>query len=188
MDITIKGKNCDVSDDLELYTERKLAKLTKLNRRLQDITVTYIENSSKKRDRSNRIEVVANVPGQSLRAEEEKETFYIALDGALDKLRRQLKKLKTKRMERNRSGVSVAEAEVSIPGTAPQEEMVELTGPTVFVERFSKKPISTPEAILQLKLNDRQFMLFVNEQGQVNCVYKRKDGGFGLLVAEDEVV
>lgn len=186
MDIAIKGKNCEVADDLILYTERKLGKLAKLSHRIQAVTVTYIENSSKKRDRASRIEIVLMLPGQSIRAEEEKETSYLALDGALDKLRRQLKKVKTKRIERSRTGTD-AEAFIGFEGPE-NAEPVELVGPTVFVERFNLKPISTTEAIMELKLSGRKFILFVNESNSVNCVYLRNGGSYGLIVPEDEVV
>ena len=185
MDITIKGKNCEVADDLVLYTERKLGKLAKISRRITDVTVTYIENSSKKRSQASRVEIVLNFPGQSIRAEDDKESSYLALDSALDKLRRQLKKVKTKRMDRGRGGPvdTLAAFEESEPGIA-----VELSGPTVYVERFPMKPISTPEAIMELKLSGRKFMLFVNEANSVNCVYMRSDGSYGLIVPEDEVI
>jgi putative sigma-54 modulation protein len=185
LDFTIKGKNCEVSDDLILYTERKLSKLAKLSHRIQSVTVTYIENSSKKRDQASRIEVVLAMPGQSIRAEDEKETAYLALDSALDKLRRQLKKFKTKRLERPRTPGE--EAVFSFEG-AEHPETVELAGPTVFVERYNKKPISTTEAIMELKLSSRKFMLFVNESNSVSCVYLRGDGSYGLVVPEDEII
>jgi putative sigma-54 modulation protein len=186
MDITIKGKNCEVADDLILYTERKLSKLAKLSHRIQSVTVTYIENSSKKRNQSSRVEIVLAFPGQSIRAEDENETAYLALDSALDKLRRQLKKVKTKRLERTRT-TAVAEPPAGFEAAEPGEA-VELSGPTVFVERFNKKPISTTEAIMELKLSSRKFMLFVNEANSVNCVYLRSDGSYGLVVPEDEII
>jgi putative sigma-54 modulation protein len=186
VDITIKGKNCEVADDLILYTERKLSKLVKLSHRIQSVTVTYTENSSKKRDKSSRIEVVLNLPGQSIRAEDEKETAYLALDGALEKVRRQIKKVKTKRLERIRTS---GDTEVFTGyESAEGAEAVELTGPTVFVERFSLKPISTTEAIMELKLSGRKFMLFVNESNSVNCVYIRNGGSYGVIVPENEAV
>ncbi len=186
MDITIKGKNCEVADDLILYTERKLGKLAKISHRIQSVTVTYIENSSKKRNQSSRVEIVLEFPGQNIRAEDERETAYLALDSALDKLRRQLKKVKTKRMERIR-GVGVAEPVRSFE-EAELGVAVELAGPTVYVERFALKPITTTEAIMELKLSGRKFMLFVNEAHSVNCVYMRSDGAYGLIVPEDEVI
>ncbi len=186
LEVIIKGKNTDVSADLEAYAERKLSKLTKLSDRLQSATVNFTKNASKKRDKSFRVEVVVHAPGQVLRSEEDESSFFVAIDAVADKLRRQLKKLKSKRVDKPREKASKAEAARKRTRPAPLLEPSDPT-PIVYVERFPVKPISTAEAIMQLEATGGELLLFVNDQSVVNCVRKRADGGFSLLVPEDEV-
>ena len=183
MEITIKGKNLEVPDELELYTQRKLTKLTKYSPRLLAAAVNFTEGASKKRERSHRVEVVLNVPGQRLRSEEEKESFYIAVDSAVDKLKRQLKKMKTKRVDKAREKPGITEV---ISAQAEQTEKPSAAGPMIFIESFSVKPMTTTEAVLQLQMSDRDFMLFVNDQSVINGLYKREKDNYLLLVPEGQ--
>jgi putative sigma-54 modulation protein len=190
LEIKIKGKNIDVSDDLTLYTERKLGKLTKYLKRLQSATATFTERASKNLAKSHRVEVVLRAPGQTLRSEEESESFYIAIDATVDKLRRQLRKLKTKRVDKSRERPvkSKRPAKKQKPAGQPAVVATLTVGePVVLVERFPVKPMTMREAIMQLDLEGRSFMPFVNEQSVVNCVYRRADGEYGLLIPEGEL-
>ena len=179
MDIQIKGKNLEVPDDLHEYTERKVAKLTKLAKRMNLVDVEFTEIASKKRSKSRRVEVVAHVPGLTMRSEEENQTFFIALDSAIDKLKRQLKKLKTKRLDKTREHPGIAK----VVNSGLQEEDRSETR-NVIIKRFTLKPMSVDEAIMQLDLSGYDFFLFVSHDDSINCVYKRSDGGIGLLVPE----
>lgn len=183
MKITVKGKNSSVTDELIKYAERKIGKLEKYSQRIQSATVTFTENASKKRSKAFGVEMALQSPGQTLRSEESKDSFRTALDSAIVKLEEQLRRVKTKRIDKTRD--RVIEAVAAVEPAAYEEEVV---GPVVYVERFPAKPLSTTEAIASLELAGREFYLFVNESATVNCVYKRRDGGYGLLVPEDEVL
>jgi putative sigma-54 modulation protein len=185
LEVIVKGKNIEIANDLELYTSRKLAKLTKLSQRLQTAKVTFTQNASKKRDKSYRVEVAIKAPGQSVRAVEDEGSFYSAVDSVLDKLRRQLKKLKTKRTEKPRGKASKAEA----ANAQPVPDVIEELGiepPKIAIQEFPIKPMSTAEAIMQLEVTGGNLLLFVNEQSVVNCLRKRPKGGYTLLVPEEE--
>jgi len=183
MDITIKGKNVDLSDELVEYAKQKVGRLEKIWQRVQSATVNFTEGASKKRSKSFRAEVVLRAPGQTLRSEEEKESFRTALDSALAKLEEQLRRTKTKRIDKSRDRSVTAPALVVEPPAAEPQ----FVGPVVYVDRFNLKPLSAAEAISALQIEPRDFMVFVNESGVVNCIYRRKDGNFGLLVPEDEL-
>jgi putative sigma-54 modulation protein len=184
MKITIKGKNSGVTDELIKYAERKIGKLEKYSQRIQSATVTFIEGASKKRSKSFGVEVALATPGATLRSQEEKDSFRTALDSVVEKLEEQVRRLKTKRIDKTRER-SAEEAVVAVEPAVYEEEVL---GPVVYVERFPAKPLSAAEAIANLELAGREFYLFVNESATVNCVYKRRDGGYGLLVPEDEVL
>jgi putative sigma-54 modulation protein len=183
MKITVKGKNSSVTDEDIKYAERKIGKLEKISQRIQSATVTFTEHASKKRSKSFGVEVSLLALGQTLRGEEQKDSFRTALDSVVEKLEVQLRRVKTKRMDKTRDR---AAEEVAPVEPAVYEE--EVPGPVVYVERFPAKPLATAEAIASLELAGREFFLFVNESATVNCVYKRRDGGYGLLVPEDEVL
>ena len=181
MQININTKNAEVSDDLERYTERKLDKLTKLSQRLQSATVIFTQGVSKKRSKSFRVEVALHAPGQTLRGQEEKESFQSALDATLEKLEEQLRRTKTKRLDKTRDRQQEA---VTVVETVDEEEH---TGPVIYIERFEVRPLSLAEAIAKLDLHGRDFLVFTTDNAAINCIYKRKDGGYGLLVPEDEI-
>ncbi|MCB1185583.1 ribosome-associated translation inhibitor RaiA [bacterium] len=193
MEITTKARNAEINDDLELYANRKIEKLSKYNNRLQNATIVFEDGASKDNTRSRRVEVLVTVPGQTLISEDEGESFYIAIDGATDKMKRQLRKLKTKRIQKHRDveKFSVAESEVA---AADEHDIVlddnheeTSSGKRIVVRTFPLKPISTNEAARMLESNGHSFLVFINEQGSANCLYKREDGHYGLLAPENTV-
>jgi len=185
MEVIVKGKNIEVASDLEQYTLRKLSKLTKLSQRLQSAKATFTQNASKNRNKSYRVEVAIKGPGQTLRAEEDDGSFYSAVDSVLDKLRRQLKKLKSKRVDKSRGKTAAAEAEPEAVEPVVVEEL-DIQAPQITIRQFPIKPMSTAEAIMQLEVTGGNLLLFVNDQLVVNCLRKRPKGGYVLFVPEEE--
>jgi putative sigma-54 modulation protein len=188
LEIIIKGKNSEVPKDLKAYAETKLAKLTKLMRRLQSARITFTKNASKKRDRAYRVEAVLTGPGQTMRAVVDEASFYIAVDSAVDKLRRQLKKRKSKREDKQREKALRKSAVVSELPPVVAEEPEEASAPTVQIMNYSVRPMTTTEAILQLEVSGGEMLLFVDEHNVVQCLCKRLEGGYTLLVPEGESV
>ncbi len=188
MEIIIKGKNSEVPKDLKAYAETKLAKLNKLMRRLQSVRITFTKNASKKRDRAYRVETVLTGPGQPMRAVVDEASFYIAVDSAADKLRRQLKKRKSKREDKQREKALRKSGAISELPPVVTEEPEEASAPTVHIMKYSTRPMTTTEAIMQLEVSGGEMMLFVDEHNAVQCIRKRSEGGYTLLVPESESV
>jgi putative sigma-54 modulation protein len=180
----VKGKNSDVSDELKLYVAEKLTKLTRYGGRLQAATATFTERASKKRDKAFKVEVVLHAPGQSMRCVDEGSSFQAALDMAVDALREQLKKQKAKRIDKNRETSDIAQVITAEAEPKPAKK----SRRKIEVRKFTLKPMSLDEAIMQLDLYDRDFYLFYNEQKHINCVFKRSDGGYGLMVPETDII
>jgi putative sigma-54 modulation protein len=180
----VKGKNSDVSNELKEKVALKLAKLTRYGGRLESAVVTLTEHASKKPDKSFKVEVVLHGPGQVLRNVDTGASFITALDSAVDELREQLKKLKTKRIDKHRDSTDIAQVLTAEAQPAPEKKPRR----DMLVKKFNVKPMGLDEAILQLDANKRGFYLFVTEQKLVNCVFKRSDGGYGLLVPETEII
>jgi putative sigma-54 modulation protein len=180
----VKGKGTEISAQIKEYADLKLSKLTRYGAKLQSASVTFTERASKKRDKAFRVEVVLHGPGQMLRNVEESSSFQSALDVAIDELREQLKKQKSKRIAKSRVPADIAQVVKAEAEPAPEKpRKYELE-----VKKFTLKPMSLDEAIMQLDLYKHGFYLFVNEQKRINCVFKRSDGGYGLLVPETEII
>ena len=125
-----------------------------------------------------RVEITIRAGGMVFRAEEADKTFANAIDAATEALERQIRKNKTRLQKRLKSG-----AFDTFDGEAySDEEEVELD---VRTKTFSFKPMSVEEAILQMNMLGHDFFVFKDAETLETCVvYKRKRGGYGLIVPE----
>lgn len=181
MDLIIKGKNLDITDSLRDYAEKKLGRVARdVEAEIVDIQLelSVIKNPSVAENQIAEITVHAN--GAVIRAEERNGNMYAAIDLVADKLERQLRKYH-ERLRRGRHGqktaVAVAEAPVeALPET--EEGAVRIVRSKV----HSVKPLLPEEAAHQMELLGHSFFVFLNqESSQVNVIYRRKDGSFGLI-------
>lgn len=176
MKIKITGKNMDITDALKDITFKKLGKLDKY---FQEDVETNVTLSVEKNRQI--IEVTVNLPGTILRAEEYSDDMYTSIDEAVDVLERQIRKHKTKLQKRYQDNKTIRFENIK---PIPQENREE--GPKIVkMKRFAMKPMSIEEAILQMELLRHNFFMFMNgETDEVNVVYKRKDGNYGLIEPE----
>jgi putative sigma-54 modulation protein len=186
--IHIRGKNASLDEGLQEYAEAELQKLNKYSLgELISASVSFTGKASRNPERANRAEVVAFGPGHSYHSEENGESFEAALDCALDKLKQQLKKAKDKRADpRHQPSLASIANDASAAAYAP-EPSANGNGPQLLVEKFTIKPMGIREAVLQLEKARRDFFVFINDQQQIQAVYKRSDGNIGLLVPENEL-
>jgi putative sigma-54 modulation protein len=176
MNIKITGKNFDVTDALKERVNKKLGKLEKFFKPGTEAQVTM----SMQRSRYI-IEVTIITGGITLRAEVTEDDMYACIDKARDILERQIRKNKTRLAKRLYEGV--LEQPDAFRKTIDVEEETEFR--VVRTKRFAVKPMPVEEAILQMNLLGHEFFVFSNaETNQVNVVYKRKDGNYGLIEPE----
>ena len=125
-----------------------------------------------------KVEMTMPYMGHILRTEnQEREISLPALDKGIDVLERQMKKLRTRLARDLRKKPPVADAAAD----ADEEEIA-----VVRVKRYASKPMSVEEAILQMNLLGHQFFMFRNtENEEINVVYRRKDGNYGLLEPDE---
>ncbi len=171
MRITTSGKNMEVTDALKDTIERKLSKLDKFFHKDTEIQVTLSVEKSR-----HIIEVTIPFNGILIRAEESTKDMYTSIDKALDKLERQINKHKTK-LEKRYRGSKMLFDNVHTDGKEKSD------GPRVVrTKRFPMKPMPVEEAILQMELLGHNFFMFSNgDTDEVNVIYKRKDGNYGLI-------
>ena len=143
------------------------------------ITVRVTEQKS-----TFKVEMTMPYLGHTLRTEnQEREISLPALDKGIDILERQMKKLRT-RLGRDLRKKPVAQEEPA--EAAPEVEAVEETEEKVIrVKRYAAKPMTVEDAILEMDLLGHSFYMFNNqESGMIATVYRRKDGGCGLIELE----
>ena len=163
-----------VRESLRLAVEKKLAKFDKFFGAETEATVVC-----KTRKGVKIIEITVNYGGTTFRSEEESDTFITALDRAIEGLERQIRKNKT-RLERTvRRGAFIITEE-------DDDEFAEEGEFEIRVKTFPVKPMATEEAILQMNLIGHDFYVFRDaDSGEVLVVYKRREGGYGLIVPEE---
>ncbi len=178
MQLTTKGKNFEVSDRLKAYGERKVSKLDKYFNHIISADIEFTDEAGGKKQNARKVEVTLNAAGNMLRAEETGSSFYAAVDSVAEKLERQLRKFKTRIIDSRRSEGN--EPAFSAPVS---EETTE--SPIVRVKKFTVKPMSPEEAVLQMDLSGHDFYIFRNSNNDsINVVYRRRSSGYGLLVPD----
>lgn len=176
MKIIITGRKCTPRDSFKEHAEKKLQKVERFFDDSAEAKVTATVEKS-----CQIVEVTVATRGMIFRSEERAQNMNEALDKCVDSLIRQIRKNKTRLEKRLRAG----SLDSVIIASEPEEE--ELDFNVVRTKHVSVKPQSVDEAILQMNLLDHQFYLFRNaETDAVNVVYKRQDGGYGVIVPEAE--
>ena len=145
----------------------------------EDATVITVRITEQKS--TYKVEMTMPYMGHTLRTEnQEREISLPALDKGIDVLERQMKKLRT------RLGRDLRKKPVAAPADVPVEEPEEEEESVVRVKRYAAKPMSVEDAILEMNLLGHSFYMFNNiETGRVATVYRRKDGGCGLIELDD---
>lgn len=169
MKVQVRGRNVEVTPPLKDYVEKRLGKLEKYLDNLGDAQVTLTVEKD-----AHRIEVTIPINGMILRGEEATGDMYASTDMVVEKLEKQIERYKGRLIKR--AGKGVVEGK-NLP--AGDED----NGPRVVrTKRFAIKPMAIDEALLQMNLLGHSFFVFSNaETDQVNVVYRRKDGNFGLI-------
>ena len=177
MQLQVKGKNLEMSDAIRSYAEEKLRKL---ERHLADPTMVELELSLEKNPSiaDNHVaEATIWTKGPVLRAKEASTDMRASIDLLADKLERQVIRYREKRQRGHRNGHGPA-PEAGVPRVTDEEG-----GPMIVkTKQFALKPMTPEEAVLQLELVGHDFFVFRNaDSEQINVVYRRRDGGYGLI-------
>lgn len=181
MEVTFTGKRFEVTDALKRYTQKKLEKYDKQLRR---ITSVHVVQSTERN--WHKVDVTVAADGTVFRGEGKSDNMYNSVDIAVAKLETQIKHRKGKLIDRAHGRTPEgrpAEPEIEAEGL-PATEEIEDTAPAreVRIKRVQLTPMSVDEAIDEMELMEQQFFVFANaETGQVNVVYRRNQGGYGLI-------
>jgi putative sigma-54 modulation protein len=168
------GRKCSPRESFKEHAEKKLAKVERFfGEDTEAKVIASVEKSSQT------VEITIVNQGMIFRAQERAENMNEALDKCVDSLIRQIRKNKTKIEKKLRNG-SIDDLLPPAEISEPEEDL-----DVVRIKTVSLKPQSEEEAILQMNLLDHEFYVFLNDaSNSVNVVYKRSDGGYGLIKPE----
>ena len=175
MNIKVTGKNIEITDSIREYIEKRVERLEKFEGKNTEINVVC----SVEREEQI-VEVQINHDGEFMRVEEKNQDLYASVDLAMDRAERQLRKDKEKKLDKTRD----ASLKDKILGMFKGDD-VENKGQITKNKNYEIKPISVEDAKLKLDEKKDMFMPFVNvETNEVNVIYQRGDGTYGLVVPE----
>ncbi len=173
MEILIRGTKLEITDSMKGYVKEKLSKLDKylVDQKAKANVLVKVHNYLQK------IEVTIPLKTLILRAEEEQQDFYAAVDLVINKLERQIRKNKAKLQKRDKMSTK----EFNIDDIIPIEEDERI----VKRKKIDVKPMNSDEAVLQMELLGHDFYVYKDSDTNNICVlYKRKDGGYGVIEGE----
>ena len=175
MKFIISGKNIDVTPGLRTAVEDKLGKLEKYFTAETEVHVTLgVEKDRQK------IEVTIPVKGNIIRSEQTSNDMYVSIDLVEEVIERQLRKYRKKIIDRHQEG-GTFQWEFMNDEIDPDDGEIQI----VRTKRFGMKPMFPEDACVQMELLGHNFYVFQNaETDEVNVVYKRKDGTYGLIEPE----
>ena len=172
MKFNIHGKKLEVTDSIKNYIEEKIGRLDKYFENPNDITATVL---IKLRGNDQVVEVTINANKFILRGEEANKDLYASIDKVSDKIERQIRKNKTRMSKK-------VKKEFTRDFVLDFEEKEENNNVIVKRKVIEDKPMDEEEAILQMELLGHEFFAFRNvDTKEVNILYKRKDGDYGIL-------
>jgi len=180
MQLTLTGKNLEITDSLRKYVEKKIGRLDRYLPNIQDARVELeVENTRAAKD-SQIAQVTVRTKQGLMRAEEASADMFASIDAVFDKMQRQVDRFKGKRWSKRAGGETAAQAPVT-----PAEEEAEERPTISRVKRFAMTPMDEEEAVQQMELLGHDFYVFFNvNQGQINVIYRRRTGEYGLIQPE----
>lgn len=204
--VTITGRNVEVPEHFQERVNSKLAKIEKLDPSLTFFHVELQHEPNPRREaQANRIQITATGKGHLARAEAKEDSFYAALESAVGKMERSLRKVKVRReisMGGHRAPKSTgqiaaefaaeaeqARAQQEQPEVDPYAVEEQLPGQVVRIKEHPATPMSVDDALSEMELVGHDFYLFINsETNRPSVVYRRHAYDYGLitLVPEEE--
>ena len=175
MKFIISGKNITVSPGLKTAVEDKLGKLERYFTPDTEVIVTLSVEKERQK-----IEVTIPMKGNIIRSEQVSNDMYVSIDLVEEVIERQLRKYKNKLVAKNQEGNNFSKTLFETEESIEDDEVK-----IVRTKRFGIKPMYPEDACVQMELLGHNFFVFFNaENEEVNVVYKRKDGSFGLIEPE----
>ena len=174
MNYIISGKNIEVTDGLRAAVQDKLGRLEKYFAADTDTQVTFSVEKERQK-----IEVTIPMKGHIIRAEQVSDDMYVSIDLVVDLIDRQVTKHRKKLIDKEQNAAYLNDSFVD--EDVEDDDDIKI----VRTKKFAVKPMYPEDACIQMDLLGHSFYVFRNaETDEVNVVYKRKGGAYGLIEPE----
>jgi len=184
MQLKIQGRNIELTEAIREYVERKIEKaVAPFDQLTQRVEVNLSVGQNPRVANNQTTEVTIHANGTVIRAEEASVSLYASIDLVADKIQRQLRKYKERNLKRPTPKTAVA-----VMASAPMDQpnghrQAQLPKEVVRAKYFAMPPLTMEEALEQLSLVDHDFFVFRDkESGQINVLYERNHGGYGVII------
>ena len=175
MKFIIVGRNIEVTPGLRAAVEEKIGKLDKYFNPDTEVHVTLSVEKERQK-----IEVTIPVKGSIIRSEQVSNDMYVSIDLVEEVIERQIRRYRKKLIDKKQAALSFSQAFID-EEEDEQEDDIRI----VKTKKFAIKPTIPEEACLQMEMLGHNFYVFLNsDTDQVNVVYKRKNGTYGLIEPE----
>ena len=186
MSITVTGRKTTVTASLKDYVDEKIGRaLEVFESAAMDAEVVLRTAHNPSNPKSNTCEVTVYAKGAVVRVSESEDDMYAAIDAAADKVARQLRKYKTKVVDRRGGRGTIkkmAVEEIDAIELPPVEEVDEDEDLLVRVKEVEMEPMTEEHALVQIDLLGHDFYVYFDKDShQVQVVYRRTNGGYGII-------
>lgn len=186
MSITVTGRKTSVTPALKDYVDEKIGRaLEVFEAAAMDAEVVLRAEKNPANPKSAICEVTVRAKGAVIRVAEADEDMYAAIDAASDKVTRQLRKYKTKVVDRRGGRTSIKNAPVeAAPAAIPLEDIAEVDEDDLLVrtKEVAMEPMTEEHALVQTDLLGHDFYVYFDQDThQIQVIYHRKNGGYGII-------
>ena len=180
MTVRVHGRNMQVPEDVRTLAEDRVRHAGRIFDDGGHVDVEFSVMRNPRIDEKNTVEITTNVAGHIVMIEAQGQDERSALDTAADRYERQLRRLKERLIQRNRS------ANKDLQAASDQSDVTsDPSGGIVRTKRFAMKPMTAEEAALQMEMLGHDFFVFLDAESNRHCVvYHRRDGNVGLIEPE----
>ncbi|MBW4454905.1 MAG: ribosome-associated translation inhibitor RaiA [Nostoc indistinguendum CM1-VF10] len=183
MKLVIHGKNIEITDAIREYVHQKIEKAVSHFQSITnevDVHLSVARNPRINTRQAAEVTIYAN--GNVIRAEESSENLYASIDLVADKIARQLRKYKERRQDQKTQAQPTEVVAESVVTDLIGDRTPELPNEVVRTKYFSMPLMTLAEALEQLQLVGHDFYMFRNsETGEINVIYERNHGGYGVI-------
>jgi putative sigma-54 modulation protein len=185
MELEVKGRNITLTEALERYAAEKVERIAKFFDDGKSVSRAEVELIHERNPSISEPEVADTtlfINGTVLKAREASRDMYASIDLMVDKLERQVRRYRGRQLDRWHGQRERHLQEEEPQPVMVEEESEEIETRIVRTKQFQMKPMSPEEAALQMELLDHSFFVFTSaDTGEVNVVYRRRDGNYGLI-------
>ena len=180
MNIVVRGRNLEITPRLQEYVDTKVGKLDRFLPTIDEARMELSMEQTQSAQHSQVAQLTVRSRGRILRAEERHQDIFAAIDAVSDKMQRQVSRYKDRLQSRGQPRSQHEAEDMSMNGVISKSE--EPIGHIVRTKKFPVEPMDPEEAIEQMEMLGHDFFMFFNTvSDDINVLYRRKNGDYGLL-------